>query len=162
PAVAETYRVAGDLTQDYHFDGMPFWTRGGMRVRHNFPVQGEYTIKVTLRRNINDIVRGLQEPHVLELTLGGARIKRIPLPFRPEVYKTKGTTNSSDALKDALTADAGLQIRQPIAAGPHVLDAAFEKESAALEEGFEQPFQKSFIYPLADDGLPHVASVTID
>src|SRR5439155_515089 len=33
--------------QDYHIEGLPFGTRGGMLVRHVFPSDGEYTVTVT-------------------------------------------------------------------------------------------------------------------
>ena len=33
-----TYRATIDLTQNDHLDGLPFGTRGGMLVRHQFPV----------------------------------------------------------------------------------------------------------------------------
>ena len=36
-----------DTSQDYHIEGMPFGTRGGMIVKHEFPADGEYAIKIT-------------------------------------------------------------------------------------------------------------------
>ena len=36
------YRVPEDTTQDYHVEGLPFGTRGGLLVRHQFPATGEY------------------------------------------------------------------------------------------------------------------------
>jgi len=41
-----TYRVPGDLAQDVHIDGLPLGTRGGMLVRHTFPLDAEYDIEV--------------------------------------------------------------------------------------------------------------------
>jgi len=41
------YRTPEDTSQDYHIEGLPFGTRGGMLVKHNFPSDGEYTITVT-------------------------------------------------------------------------------------------------------------------
>ena len=40
------YRVAEDATQNYHVDGLPFGTRGGLQVRHLFPAAGEYALRV--------------------------------------------------------------------------------------------------------------------
>lgn len=42
-----TYRVPEDTSQDYHIEGMPFGTRGGMIVEHEFPADGDYIIRVT-------------------------------------------------------------------------------------------------------------------
>jgi len=41
------YRTPEDTSQDYHIEGLPFGTRGGMLVRHVFPSDGEYSITVT-------------------------------------------------------------------------------------------------------------------
>ena len=41
------YRTREDTSQDYHVEGLPFGTRGGMLVPHTFPSDGEYTLTVT-------------------------------------------------------------------------------------------------------------------
>ena len=41
------YRTREDTSQDYHIEGLPFGTRGGMLVPHMFPSDGEYTLTVT-------------------------------------------------------------------------------------------------------------------
>src|SRR6516164_4619896 len=41
------YRTPEDTSQDYHIEGLPFGTRGGLLVKHVFPSEGEYTITVT-------------------------------------------------------------------------------------------------------------------
>ena len=41
-----TYRVAEDTTQNYHVEGLPFGTRGGLEIEHTFPSDGKYTFKV--------------------------------------------------------------------------------------------------------------------
>ena len=38
------YRAREDTTQDYHIEGLPFGTRGGLLFEHLFPSDGEYTI----------------------------------------------------------------------------------------------------------------------
>ena len=45
--VETTFRVPEDTSQDYHIDGMPFGTRGGMIVKYEFPAEGDYGIKIT-------------------------------------------------------------------------------------------------------------------
>jgi hypothetical protein len=39
-----TYQAPTGLKQDYHFEGLPLGTRGGMVVKHTFPLDGEYQI----------------------------------------------------------------------------------------------------------------------
>lgn len=47
PAVdSDTYRVAPEAQQHDRADGLPFGTRGGMLVRHFFPQDAEYDIKL--------------------------------------------------------------------------------------------------------------------
>jgi hypothetical protein len=43
----KVYRTPEDSSQDYHVEGLPFGTRGGMVVSHLFPSDGEYQITVT-------------------------------------------------------------------------------------------------------------------
>ena len=41
-----TYRAPGDLAQDVHLDGQPLGTRGGLIVRHTFPLDAEYDLEI--------------------------------------------------------------------------------------------------------------------
>jgi hypothetical protein len=41
-----TYSPPGGLAQDRHIDGLPLGTRGGMLVRHTFPLDAEYELSV--------------------------------------------------------------------------------------------------------------------
>jgi hypothetical protein len=41
------YRTPEDTSQDYHIEGLPFGTRGGMLVKHVFPSDGEYQLTIT-------------------------------------------------------------------------------------------------------------------
>ena len=40
------YIAPGDTSQNEHIEGLPFGTRGGMLVRHNFPADGEYKFEI--------------------------------------------------------------------------------------------------------------------
>ncbi len=41
------FRTREDTSQDYHVEGLPFGTRGGLLVNHTFPSDGEYSLTVT-------------------------------------------------------------------------------------------------------------------
>ena len=41
-----TYRASGDLSQEAHSEGLPLGTRGGMVIRHTFPLDAEYDLQV--------------------------------------------------------------------------------------------------------------------
>src|SRR5690242_19659504 len=45
PAEA-VYDVPPDTAQNYHIEGLPFGTRGGMLIKHQFPADGEYAFTV--------------------------------------------------------------------------------------------------------------------
>ena len=59
----ETYNVPRYLLQDDHMgDDLPFGTRGGTAIRHYFPLDGEYVIRIRLQKNSRAYIRGLGEP----------------------------------------------------------------------------------------------------
>ena len=68
-----TYRVRPDLSQDQHIEGLPLGTRGGILVHHNSPLDAEYVIKVRLWRNTFDLMRGMEDPHQIEISLDGSQ-----------------------------------------------------------------------------------------
>ena len=57
---SEKYELSRFLTQDDRMsDALPFGSRGGIAIRHDFPADGVYTIRVFLQRNSRDYIRGL-------------------------------------------------------------------------------------------------------
>lgn len=52
-------------------EDLPFGTRGGMAIRHHFPQEGEYAVKILLSRNNDNYIRGLGEPHQLDVRVYG-------------------------------------------------------------------------------------------
>src|SRR5688572_30265794 len=40
------FNVPDDVTQNYHVEGLPFGTRGGTLIEHEFPADGDYVLKV--------------------------------------------------------------------------------------------------------------------
>ncbi len=144
--------LPADLTQEDHFDGLPFGTRGGAAVDHNFPLDGEYEIQVRLSRNRNENVEGLTEQHELELTLDGERLRVFEIvPNRNELH---GYYADEDV-------DKGLLVRLSVDAGPHVVGAAFLKKSSALIETERQPYDAHFNMDRHPRTQPAVRSVAI-
>ncbi|MGH8220785.1 MAG: DUF1592 domain-containing protein [Steroidobacteraceae bacterium] len=41
-----TYSVPADTTQRYRVNGLPFGTRGGLLIKHDFPANGSYTFRI--------------------------------------------------------------------------------------------------------------------
>ena len=106
-----TYRPPGDLSQDAHVDGLPLGTRGGMMVRHTFPLNAEYDLQIGPGRTggIGAVVSTRAED--LDVTIDGVRIDM------------QGKT----------------QLRLPISAGPHTIAVAVIQRSRA--EGADGVYQ---------------------
>ena len=71
------YRTPEDTSQDYHIEGLPFGTRGGMLVNHVFPSDGEYTVTVTpiFGDNMSPTGFGSVPCEKLEVLLDGERLQ---------------------------------------------------------------------------------------
>ncbi len=67
-----TYRPARGLVQATHLDGQPLGTRGGMSVRHVFPLDAEYEIRVG-RGGGGFGLEALGGDEEVEITLNGER-----------------------------------------------------------------------------------------
>lgn len=78
-SVAEIYRVPESLVQDDRTsDNLPLGSRGGVAIRQYFPLDGDYSIRIRLRRSFYDVVRGLGTvSHQLDVRVDGALVKRF-------------------------------------------------------------------------------------
>jgi hypothetical protein len=137
PALATSiYRVPPELQQHDRHEELPFGTRGGTLVRHVFPLNAEYDIKVGISNG-----RGAADNQQLEVTLDGAPVKLFTLTGRDQP-----------------------EIRVPVSGGPHEVGVAFLRKPLDLVEQVREPFQNPDA-PSGTGGpagiLPVVASVTI-
>ena len=135
----DTIRIAPDLTQEEHVDGLPIGTRGGAVIRYTFPLDGEYEIQIRLARDRDEHVEGLSEPHDLELLLDRERVQLFTVqpPQRVEGFSTSYQPSHDNI-------DQHLKVRVPVKAGPHALGVAFLKNPSALLETARQPYQAHF------------------
>jgi len=155
-ADTSTYRAKPDLSQDGHIEGLPLGTRGGMIVRHNFQLDGEYDIKVRLWRATAEIIKGLEEPHQLEISVDGVRAKLVTFggpADRDLSYENPG--------KSAEDVDRRLTVRVPVKAGPRTVVATFLNEGDAQNDNVLQPFLRTNLDPLGYRGLPAVDRVSV-
>ena len=90
------YRTSPLLAQDGRVsEDLPFGSRGGLAVRHHFPLDAEYVIRVALRGRS-------RAGHALEIRLDRERVARFDLGER-----------------------APLEVRVPVAAGTRLLGVSF-------------------------------------
>ncbi len=157
PAVsvtAEVYRVPTELTQTNHLDGLPFGTRGGTLIDHQFPLDGEYEIRVRLARNNYGIV-GLREPHPLEITLDGERVELLTAGLGVSV---KGSQDRRERYK---LRDDDLYVRIPVLAGPRTVGVAFLKRPSSEVERVRRPFLRAMLEHGQSHEVPYVGEVII-
>ena len=126
PAVTSVYRAPSDLAQGSHIEGLPLGTRGGVLIRHYFPLDGEYEFDVFLLRNIVGYMTGLEWAHELEIAIDGQRV--FVAQVGGEADNAMSDANMSAAANEI---DARLRTRTFVAAGPHDVTVAFLERSAA-------------------------------
>jgi hypothetical protein len=155
PAVA-TYRVAPLFAQnDRASEDLPFGSRGGLAVRHHFPVDGEYVLKVRLQRTYTEIVRGMTSPSTLELRLDRELVRSFTVGARPGAAP-------ADVLEQSRNGDANLEVRLDVKAGIALVGAAFVKQPKVAEGIFApNPPLASFEYSGKSDTDPAIDSIQI-
>ena len=156
PATA-TYRVRPDLSQDQHIEGLPLGTRGGMLIHHNFPVDGEYVVKVRLWRNTFDLLRGMEDPHQIEISLDGARLQLVTVGGHDDFVKM---AENPGAFGGDL--DKRLTVRLPIKAGMRAISATMILRSQAQKDDLIKPFLRTTIDGLDITGDPSVDRLTVE
>jgi hypothetical protein len=153
---SETFRVRQDLSQDQHIEGLPLGTVGGTLIHYTFPLDAEYELQVKLFRTNSSVMRGLEYPQQLEITIDGARVFLATVGGGDD-FKTllKDTTAGGDAV------DARLKVRVPVKAGAREVSVAFLYRSAVADTRMLQPFLRSSVDTYDFTGRPHVDTVTI-
>jgi mono/diheme cytochrome c family protein len=161
-AVAETYEVPKYLIQNERMsEDLPFGSRGGVAIRHYFPLDGEYSVKIRLQRNIYaETVIGLVEPHQLDVRLDGARIKTFTIGGG---YKGKAESIYGERFPEEylFSADDGMEIRFAAAAGPHVLGVSFVNRSSEPEGVLQPPLPEYRFVETSPNDLPAVGAVVV-
>ena len=178
---SRTYTVPIAMTQnDRMSEALPFGSRGGLAVRHRFPLDGEYVLTVRLKRSVYEYIVNLDEAHDLDVRVDGRRVARFTVggaaPGKPAPVSFSGTFVAAGASEyptqdwdDYRTgADAGLAVRVPVRAGARSVGVAFADKSWE-HEGVLQPELREYgatVTETTDTSSrpegPGVESVTID
>jgi mono/diheme cytochrome c family protein len=147
--VIDSFKISKALVQDERVsDDLPFGSQGGALVRYTFPLDAEYTIKVLLRRQEYDYIIGMGEPHQLDFRLDGVLLKRFTVGGEAQGMTTPenfaGNTQGDPEFEEYMhTADANLEVRIPVKAGPHEVSVSFVRRFWE-PEGVLQPPQTGF------------------
>jgi len=155
-AGGETYRIPQDLSQDQHIDGLPLGTLGGTRVRHIFPLDGEYDIQTKLYRTNLNMVRGLQYPHDVEIAIDGKTVHRATIGGNADLAAMfdKPTDTGDDV-------ERRMRAKVKVSAGAHDVTVAFVGNMAVKDAVRLQPFLRSSADNFDWAGAPHIQTVAI-
>ena len=105
------YPVSPLLAQDGRMgEDLPFGSRGGAAVRHHFPRDGDYVLRIELRQNRN-------EPQEIDVRVDGERVALLRAGRWPD--------DAPSGSPDARAADEGLAVRFPARAGTRPVSVSF-------------------------------------
>jgi mono/diheme cytochrome c family protein len=138
------------LQEDRMSEDLPFGSRGGMAIHYNFPVDGEYLLKVRLQRQYQDYLKGMGWKQKLDVRLDGKLLQRFSVggegKGRPAAASFAGDGEPGFAGDPEWEeymqtgGDKGLEVRVSVRAGDHVVGVAFVREMWE-PEGLPQPTQ---------------------
>jgi hypothetical protein len=143
------FDVPPDTAQNYHVEGLPFGTRGGILIPYNFPADGEYTFKVKGVTGYFQAVLGAIKGEQLEVTIDGERVKLFD--WDKEISNTTGNGRSTP--------------RIPVTAGLHQVGVTFIATNDVPGTELNKPFQRTMNTPGSIPGFlfyPHVGQVSIE
>jgi uncharacterized protein DUF1592/uncharacterized protein DUF1588/uncharacterized protein DUF1587/uncharacterized protein DUF1585/uncharacterized protein DUF1595/cytochrome c len=128
-AAITTYNIPYmTLNQDDRVsDALPFGSRG-VAVKHYFPVDGEYEVRIRLQRNslnIGNEIRGLEVQNQIDVRLDDARLKVFTMGGRKY---NPGTYTATEDLEDQ-----SLRLRFSAKAGMRTLAVALNKDEWYVE-----------------------------
>jgi hypothetical protein len=149
-------------------DDLPFGSRGGIAIRHYFPADGEYSIRVFLQRNSRDYIRGLAESHPLDFRLDGERIRLLTVGGGKELQGQPGPIFSQagkigDPISETYEhggAEEGMVVRFPAKAGQRLVAVTFLYKDT-VPEGVFQPPLTQFQLVQYKGGNPYIDNVVI-
>ena len=135
----QVYRLPMTTRQDARMnEGTPFASRGGLAVRHTFPLDGTYLFRVRLQRDIGDTIRGsiATREYEIDLRIDHALVERLTVGgrFRGQRTKYVGGVGIAPPEDDLVarqiafynqTADEHLDVRLPVKGGTRLVSVTF-------------------------------------
>ncbi len=163
----DTYDVPRFVMQvDRMGEDLPLGSRGGIAVRHHFPVDAEYSMQIRLQRNGKTYILGLERAHQLDVRLDGEKIKQFTVggDYKGETRPLRYSSfDQGEFERYLMTADNHLEMRFRAKAGTRLLTLTFPNETSEPEGVFQPPvtdYAYAMDYGRPDDP-PAVHTVTI-
>src|SRR5262245_13324613 len=168
----KVYRTLEDTSQDYHVEGLPFGTRGGMLVKHVFPSDGEYQVTITpiFGDNMSPTGFGSVPCEKLEVLLDSERIALLDWqgggrsPAANCGGRQVAEVSSGQSGAD-LGRSSGMKLRFSTKAGTHALGVTFLQTNFAPLLDLDQHFMRDTVQTGPTPGFtyfPHVGTLRIE
>jgi hypothetical protein len=138
-----------DTSQNAYIEGLPFGTRGGMLIEHEFPADGNYVFTVKGMTGYFTAVLGNVRGEKLEVTIDGARVYLYD--WDTEIGNQEGNGGRTPEI--------------PIKAGFHKVGVTFIATSDLPDTGLNKSFVRTMNSPGSISGYtfyPHVGQVFIE
>ncbi len=138
-----------DTAQNRHVQGLPFGTRGGLLIEHEFPADGEYVFTIKGMTGYFTRVLGNVAGEQLEITIDGERVYMFD--WDEEIAPTEGNGGRSPAI--------------PIKAGFHRIGVTFLATTDLPDTEINRPFERTMNSPGFIPGYnfyPHVGQVFLE
>jgi uncharacterized protein DUF1592/uncharacterized protein DUF1588/uncharacterized protein DUF1587/uncharacterized protein DUF1595/uncharacterized protein DUF1585 len=164
------YRTPENTSQNYHVEGLPFGTRGGLLIKHVFPSDGEYTVAVTpiFGDNMTPTGFGSVPCERLEVSLDGQRLELLDWKGggRQDAAVCRGQKTSAVNSGQSGEISAGkMVVRFKTTAGQHSLGATFLETNFAPVLDLDKQFVRTTLQTGPTPGytfFPHVGTVRIE
>ncbi len=148
-----TYRVPSDTSQDYHIESLPFGTRGGLVVQHEFPADGDYVFKIF------PINRGLMDGNSAFGDMSGEKLELLIDDQRIHLYDW-----DKELAKGRPVHSGTADVHVPVTAGMHTVGVTFLATQFAPSLDLNEHFLRSTIETGDLPGFkffPHVGKMEI-
>ena len=132
--IMQVYKVGYDRRDARAGEDVPFATHGGLAVRHNFPLDGDYTFAIRLKRNETiETIDGIgEDAHQVEVRVDHALVTRFdiggqyPGPDPGQLIAVPEDDVEGQRLHEyRMTADHALEISVRIEAGTRLVSVSF-------------------------------------
>ena len=149
------YTVPPGFTQNYHIDGLPFGTRGGILIEHEFPADAEYVFKITPVSEGNmgqsNKAFGQVKGEKLEVLIDGELVKE---------FDWDRELGQGEGVRFGVATP-----RIPVKAGLHTIGVTFLATNYEPDSGLNQPFERATIETGGIPGFvffPHIGIVRVE
>jgi hypothetical protein len=165
-AVLSNYELPRFLIQNERMsEDLPLGSRGGVAVRHEFPLDAEYVLRIRLQKNGYTYTLGTEHARQIDVRIDGQKIKQFTVGGDYDGKRPNAPSSFGQGVYERylINADSHLELRFPAKAGSHLVQVTFP-DTTSEPEGIYQPPIADYSYAMSygrQDMEPAVAGLTI-